>query len=243
MTQPFLSVVIPAFNEEARILSTLEQVTAFLKTRSYAWEIVVADDGSIDATGQLVSTFAAGQPEILLLSLEHRGKGWAVKQGMLAASGQYRFLCDADLSMPIEQIERFLPPRVDGVDIVVGSREVEGSRRIGEPGHRHLMGRFFNGLIQALAVPGIRDTQCGFKCFRGEVAENLFRRQTVEGFAFDVETLYLGRRMGLTIREIGIDWHYREGSKVRPFRDSLGMTWDVLKIRYRLRSQAKPGQN
>ena len=145
--------------------------------------------------------------------------------------------------MPIEQIERFLPPGVDGVDIVVGSREVEGSRRIGEPGHRHLMGRFFNGLIQALAVPGIRDTQCGFKCFRGEVAENLFRRQTVEGFAFDVETLYLGRRMGLTIREIGIDWHYREGSKVRPFRDSLGMTWDVLKIRCRLRSQAKPGQN
>ena len=243
MTQPFLSVVIPAFNEEARILSTLEQVTAFLKTRDYAWEIVVADDGSIDATAQLVSTFAASQPEIRLLSVEHRGKGWAVKQGMLAAAGEYRFLCDADLSMPIEQIERFLPPRVDGVDIVVGSREVAGSRRIGEPGHRHLMGRFFNGLIQALAVPGIRDTQCGFKCFRGEIADDLFRRQTVEGFAFDVETLYLGRRMGLIIREIGIDWHYREGSKVRPIRDSVGMTWDVLKVRCRWRKQAKPGRN
>ncbi len=235
MSQPFLSVVIPAFNEEARIYSTLEQITAFLKPRNFSWEIVVADDGSIDATAQLVSAFAAGQPEVRLLSLEHRGKGWAVKWGMLAAAGKYRFLCDADLSMPIEQAERFLPPQVEGADIVVGSRELADSRRIGEPGHRHQMGRVFNRLIQTLALPGIRDTQCGFKCFRDEIATDLFERQRVEGFAFDVEVLLLADRMGLVIREIGIDWYYREGSKVRPLRDSASMAWDVMKIRWRLR--------
>ena len=235
MTQPFLSVVIPAFNEEARIHATLEQVAAFLKARNFSWEIVVADDGSVDATARLVAAFAAGQPEIRLLSLAHRGKGGAVKQGMLAAAGEYRFLCDADLSMPIEQVERFLPPQVEGADIVVGSRELADSRRIGEPGHRHLMGRFFNALIQALALPGIPDTQCGFKCFRGAIAADLFERQRVDGFAFDVEVLYLARRMGLTVREVGIDWYYREGSKVRLFQDSLGMAWEVVKIRWRWR--------
>lgn len=235
MSQPFLSVVIPAFNEEARIYATLEQITVFLKPRNFSWEIVVADDGSVDATAQLVSAFAAAQPEVRLLSLEHRGKGWAVKQGMLAAAGKYRFLCDADLSMPIEQAERFLPPQVEGADIVVGSRELAGSRRIGEPGYRHRMGRVFNRLIQALALPGIRDTQCGFKCFRDEIATDLFERQRVEGFAFDVEVLLLAHRRGLVIREIGIDWYYREGSKVRPLRDAAGMAWDVMKIRWRLR--------
>ncbi len=235
MTQPFLSVVIPAFNEEARIHSTLEQVSVFLQTQDFSWEIVVADDGSIDATAQVVSAFAAGQPEIRLLSLAHRGKGGAVRQGMLAALGKYLFLCDADLSMPIAQVMRFLPPRVEGVDIVVGSREMGASRRIGEPRRRRLMGRFFNLLIQALALPGLRDTQCGFKCFRGEIAADLFERQKVEGFAFDVEALYLARQMRLVVREIGIDWYYREGSKVRPFRDSVSMAWDVIKIRWRLR--------
>ena len=233
MVQPHLSIVIPAYNEESRILSTLEQVVSFLASRSYTWEVLVADDGSTDSTASMVRDFADQQPNVRLLSLSHGGKGWAVKHGMLAATGRYRFLCDADLSMPFEQVERFLPPAVEGVDIVIGSREVANSRRIGEPARRHLMGRLYNWLVRALAVPGVKDTQCGFKCFRGEVVPELFRRQTTDGFAFDVEILFLARRAGLTIREIGIDWYYREQSKVRPVLDSITMTRDLLKIRWR----------
>jgi hypothetical protein len=151
---------------------------------------------------------------------------------MLAATGEYRFLCDADLSMPIEQVERFLPPQLCGVDIAVGSREAADSRRFGEPRRRHLMGRFYNWLIRVLAVPGLNDTQCGFKCFRGDIAHELFREQTINGFAFDVEILFLGYRAKLQIREVGIDWYYRDRSKVVPWRDSVVMTWDLIKIRW-----------
>lgn len=233
MVQPYLSIVIPAYNEESRIVSTLEQVISFLSSRSYTWEVLVADDGSTDSTAALVRDFAVQRPSVRLLCLSHQGKGWAVKHGMLAATGQYRFLCDADLSMPFEQVERFLSPMMEGVDIAIGSRELANSRRIGEPARRHLMGRIYNWLVRILAVPGVRDTQCGFKCFRGDVAPELFREQTTAGFAFDVEILFLARRAGLTIQEVGIDWYYREQSKVRPVLDSLAMTWDLLEIRWR----------
>ena len=232
MPQPHLSIIIPAFNEEARIRSTLEQVIAFLVSRPYSWEIVVADDGSTDATARLVMELADGRPEVKLLRLPHRGKGWAVKHGMLAASGEYRFLCDAALSMPIEQVERFLPPQVGDAAIVVGSREAPGASRIGEPVRRHLMGRFYNWLVRLAAVPGISDTQCGFKCFPGEQASDLFQRQRIDGFAFDVEILFLARQSGLKVTEIGIDWYFREESKVRPLLDSLVMTGDLIKIRW-----------
>jgi len=235
VTQPYLSVVIPAYNEESRIEATLEQVHSYLSHQSYSWEIVVADDGSIDSTARLVSEFCQERTGVRLLTLVHRGKGWAVQQGMLAAEGTYMFLCDADLSMPIEQIDRFLSLEGGGADITVGSRELAGSRRIGEPGRRHVMGRGFNWMIRALALPGIRDTQCGFKCFRAETTLPLFERQTLWGFAFDVEILYMARKAGLEVREVAIDWHYREGSKVRPLRDALAMAWDVLKIRWELR--------
>ena len=232
MAQIHLSIVIPAFNEEARIRSTLDQVIGYLVSRPYSWEIVVADDGSTDATASLVIEVAEGRPEVRLLQLDHRGKGWAVKNGMLAAAGEYRFLCDADLSMPIEQLDRFLPPQVEEAAIVVGSREAANSRRIGEPLLRHLMGRFYNLLVRWLAVPGISDTQCGFKCFSGEQASDLFQRQRTDGFAFDVEILFLAHRSGLKVTEIGIDWYFREESKVRPLLDSLVMTWDLIRIRW-----------
>ena len=241
MAQPRLSIIIPAFNEEARIRSTLDQIIAFLGSRPYPWEIVVADDGSTDATARLVGELADGRTEVKLLRLPHRGKGWAVKHGMLAATGEYRFLCDADLSMPIEQVERFLPPQAGEAAIVVGSREAPNSRRIGEPTRRHLMGRFYNWLVRWLAVPGIRDTQCGFKCFPGEQASVLFQRQRTNGFAFDVEILFLARQRGLTVTEIGIDWYFQEHSKVRPLLDSMLMTWDLVKIRWRHRRWGRRG--
>ncbi|MSQ06262.1 MAG: glycosyltransferase family 2 protein [Dehalococcoidia bacterium] len=233
MLSPRLSIIVPAYNEASRIVSSLEQVTEFLSTRPYAWEVVVVDDGSSDDTLALVAEFALRHPQVRLLERPHQGKGGAVKAGMLAATGQYRFMCDADLSMPIHQVERFLPPQIEGVDVVVGSREAAGARRVGEPWRRHLMGRFYNWLVRLLAVPGLQDTQCGFKCFRGEVAADLFRRQTLDGFAFDVEVLFLARKAGLVIREAGIEWHYRQLSRVHPLRDSAAMTRDLLKIRWR----------
>ncbi len=235
MPEPFLSVVIPAFNEESRISHTLSQVVDYLTARDYTWEIVVADDGSRDATAGLVDQVIIGHPNIQILRLPHRGKGWAVKNGMLAARGEYRLLCDADLSVPIAQVERLLPPLGPGSDIVLGSREAPGAARIGEPARRHLMGRLFNLLVSRLAVPGLADTQCGFKCFRGAAAEDLYPRQTMDGFAFDVELLYLARKRGLTFAEVGVDWYYRSQSKVRPVRDSFSMTLDLLKIRWRHR--------
>lgn len=233
MGPPFLSIVIPAYNEQSRISGTLEQVVGFLSTRPYTWEVLVADDGSTDATARLAQEFTLKYSNIQLLRLPHGGKGWAVKHGMLQATGQYRFLCDADLSMPIEEVERFLPPQVGGVHIAIGSREAPGARRIGEPARRHLMGRLYNDLVRILAVPGVQDTQCGFKCFLGEVALDLFRHQKINGFAFDVEILFLARQAGLVLREIAIDWYYQERSKVHPIRDSVAMTWDLLQIRWR----------
>ena len=233
MAQVFLSVIIPAYNEESRISDTLEHVIAFLNARAYSWEVVVADDGSIDATGRLVAQLAEKHPNVRLMSLPHRGKGWAVKNAMLAATGQYRLLCDADLSVKIEEVERFLPPYLDGVDIAVGSREVHGARRIGEPARRHLMGRIYNNLVRLLAVPGLKDTQCGFKCFRGGIVPELFRRQTMDGFAFDVEILFLAHKDRLILQEVPVDWYYAQCSKVRAIRDSIIMTMDLLKIRWR----------
>ena len=239
MTPPFLSIVIPAYNEEQRLRLTLERITAFLGARDYSWEVVVADDGSVDATGSIVADFAATWPQIRLLSLPHRGKGGAVKAGMLAAAGEYRFLCDADLSMSIDQVERFLPPQLPGVDIAIGSRRAPGSRGLGEPWGRRCTSYLYNRLIQWLLLPGIRDTQCGFKAFRGETAEELFRQQQIESFAFDLEILYLGRRWGLTLREVAIVWEHRPGSKVR-LRDGFGLLWDLLKIRRQLLNAARP---
>ena len=233
MSTPFLSIVIPAYNEASRINDTLKEVVKYLSARQYDWEVLVADDGSTDDTARLVTEFASRQGNIHLLRLPHKGKGWAVKNGMLKATGEYRFMCDADLSMPFEQVERFLPPQVQGVDIAIGSREAPNSRRFGEPSHRHIMGLVYNRVVRTLSGCDLSDTQCGFKCLRGEVVPELFSKQVIDGFAFDVEILFLATKAGLRIDEIGIDWYYREQSKVRPVRDSLAMTWDLLQIRWR----------
>ena len=235
MTDPFLSIIIPAYNEAARIGPALRQALDFLDSRPYSWELLVADDGSSDATARLAAEAAAGRPNLRILSLPHRGKGWAVKNAMLAARGEYRLLCDADLPVPVEQMERLFPPSSGDVDVAVGSRAAPGATRTGEPLLRRIMGRAFNALVRLLALPGLADTQCGFKCFRGDIAPRLFQRQTLDGFAFDVEVLYLARRLGLTVREFPVDWTYRPRSKVRALSDPLSMTRDLLRIRHRHR--------
>ncbi len=232
MDTPFLSLVIPAFNEEQRILPTLKQVTDYLSAQSYTWAVLVVDDGSSDTTAALVQGFTEQYPEVSLFSIPHAGKGSAVRAGMLQTTGEYRFLCDADLSMPIDHLERFLPPQRTDFDIAIGSREAPGARRFQEPRLRHLQGRLFNLFVRLLAVPGIRDTQCGFKCFRGEVAQALFTLQRFPGWGFDVEVLFLARRLGLSVVEVPIDWYHHSDSRAHRLRDGLDMGWDTLRLRW-----------
>jgi dolichyl-phosphate beta-glucosyltransferase len=160
-----------------------------------------------------------------------QGKGIAVRQGMLAAEGKLRFLCDADLSMPIENLSRFIPVVEGGVDVAIGSREAPGAKRFGEPAHRHLMGRVFNAIVKLLAVRGIEDTQCGFKMFSATAAESVFQRAKLNGWGFDPETLYIARKLGYEIREVPIDWHYNADSRVRALRDPAAMVRDLIRIR------------
>ena len=227
-----LSVVIPAYNEERRIGATLRDVTEYLERQPYSSETLVVDDGSSDGTADVVERYAREHPPVRLLRAPHGGKGHAVRAGMLAAGGEYRFLCDADLSMPIAELGKFLPPRLADYDVAIGSREAPGARRIGEPLSRHLAGRLFNLFVRVAAVPGVQDTQCGFKCFTAEAALSLFALQRLQGFAFDVEVLFLARRMGMRVVEVPIEWRYRAESKVSPVRHAFGMARDVLRVRW-----------
>ncbi len=231
MEHLFLSIIIPAYNEERRLPKTLPRIVAFLGAQDYPGEVIVVDDGSVDNTTGVVAEMAAQLPLITLIRNEHRGKGYAVKTGMLAARGDYLFLCDADLSMPIEEVARFLPPALDDCDIAIGSREIEGARRYDEPSHRHLMGRIYNFLVRFLAVRGFQDTQAGFKCFRREVAHDLFPYQTMDGFGFDVEILFVAQTRGYRIVEVPIDWYYMTNSRVSPVGDSLRMFREIMQVR------------
>ena len=230
MSSPLLSIVIPAHNEESRLPRTLEQVFGFLEQQAYAAEVVVVENGSTDRTLEIAQGFAARHPQLRVMHSDGRGKGLAVRLGMLAASGEYRFMCDADLSMPIEEVKRFLPPALPDLDVAIGSREVQGARRYNEPMHRHLGGRFINLLIRLLILPGLQDTQCGFKCFRAAVAQDLFQHQTLNGWSFDIELLYIAYRRGYRVVEVPVDWYYRPESKVSALRDAVRMISDIFRI-------------
>jgi len=232
---PLLSLIIPAYNEEMRLPHTLQLVMDYLASQPYQAEVLVVENGSHDRTLEIAQDFARRYPNLCALHSDQRGKGLAVRKGMLAAQGQYRFMCDADFSMPVEQIGRFLPPVLDGYDIAIASREAPGAVRYAEPQYRHLVGRVYNWMIRLLALPGLQDTQCGFKCFRGEVAEELFNLQTLPGWSFDVELLFIAQRRGYKIVEIGIPWYFNSESKIRVMKDSLRMGMDLLKIRLNAR--------
>jgi glycosyltransferase involved in cell wall biosynthesis len=226
-----LSIVVPAFNEAARIGRSLDELRAHLAEAPFDWEVRVVDDGSADETRTIVARAAATEPRIVLQAEPHRGKGGAVRAGMLASSKDLRFLCDADLSMPLHELSRFLELVPDRCDIAIGSREGAGARRVDEPPYRHLMGRGFNYLVRVVLGLKVSDTQCGFKLFSAKAADAIFRRITIEGWAFDIEALFLAGRLGFTVRELPIEWHYRAESRVSPVRDAIRMANDVLKIR------------
>lgn len=230
-TAPFLSLIIPAFNEEKRLPETLKQIADFLAAQSYSSEVLIIENGSTDATLQIARDFAQAHKIFVAVHSDKRGKGLAVYTGMLAARGEFRMMLDADLSMPVEQIERFVPLMLRGTDIIIASREAPGAVRYNEPPYRHWGGRVINLMIRTLALPGLQDTQCGFKCFRAAVADDLFRRQTLNGWGFDIEVLYIAKRRGYSIVELPIPWYYREQSHVRPIPDTLRMFLDILRIR------------
>lgn len=226
---PFVSIIIPAHNEQNRLPATLEQIFRFLEQQSFTAEVLVVENGSSDQTYELAQQFAAQHASLRVLKSK-KGKGAAVQHGMLAASGEYRFMCDADLSMPVEELLKFIPPKLQDFDIAIASREAKGAVRYNEPAYRHWGGRGINLIIQALILPGLNDTQCGFKCFRGAVAEDVFKRQTLPGWSFDIELLYVARRRGYRILEIPIHWYHSNDSKVSALRDAIRMIQDIFRI-------------
>jgi dolichyl-phosphate beta-glucosyltransferase len=233
---PFLTIVIPAYNEELRLPDSLLKIANFLRQQTYRSEVLVVENGSTDRTAWMVEEFQANHvkpddPFEIRLLHSAKGKGAAVKMGMLTGCGQYFFLCDADLSMPIEEIEQFLLPQLlKSYDVIIGSREASGARRYNEPFHRHLLGRVFNLLVHALIIPNIKDTQCGFKCFTHRAVHSIFPCITIDGWGFDIEVLYIAHQRGFRVIEIPIQWYYMENSRLSPLQDSLRMFRELLQV-------------
>lgn len=227
-----LSVIIPAFNEQSRLPKTLDSVYGFLSSRKKTFEIVVVDDGSHDNTAEVVIDYAKSRPEVRLLSYQpNKGKGHAVRVGMLSGKGELLLINDADGSSPIEEVERLENAIANGADIAIGSRaKPDPSRKIVALAHRKFIGNTFNAIVQSLVLPGFYDTQCGFKLFKRNVARDLFGVNKIDGFGFDVEVLYIAKIRGYKTEELAINWANMEGSKVNVFVDSPKMLIEVMKV-------------
>jgi len=233
-----LSIVVPAYNEEQRLPPTLDRLHAFLSAQPLRYEIVVVDDGSKDKTCEVVEAAMTRIPHLRLVrQLPNAGKGAAVRRGMLAATGQIRVMCDADCSMPPEQLPRLLAPIIAcKAEIAIGSRYAEGAKTdVKQPKYRVLWSRLCNKVIQRSLVPGIRDTQCGFKAFTAEAARDLFKRATINGWAFDLEILALALRRGFVVEEVGVEWKDDNRSRINPLSDMWKVIREALTIRRNLK--------
>jgi glycosyltransferase involved in cell wall biosynthesis len=237
-----ISLVIPAYNEAGRISDTLKTATAALDTLGERWELLLVDDGSTDRTIEIAQAFSRTNPNIRVARRPHRGKASAVAYGMSVAKGDLIVFSDADLATPLRYLKVFMDHARNGADVVIASREGTDANRIGEPEYRHVMGRVFNRMVQLLLLPGIEDTQCGFKLFTRTAAREVIHRtllyrdqREVTGArvtAFDVEMLVIARRLGYSIETIPVEWNYGTNSKVSPVRDSLQNGRDVLAIKW-----------
>ena len=229
-----LSVVIPAFEEVARIGRTLELVRSYLDDQAFDSEVVVVVDGGRDGTLASVRAAMRGWPALKVLESDaNRGKGYSVRRGMLEACGRYLLFSDADLSTPIAEAERLIAALEAGADIAIGSRALADSDvRVRQAWWRRSMGRVFNHIVRRVAVPDILDTQCGFKCFRRDAARRLFALQRIRRFAFDVELLWLARRLGYCVAEVPVIWVNESSSRVNPVTDSCRMLVDLARLRY-----------
>ena len=239
---PSLSLIIPAYNEAVRIADTLAEAAAYLADQPYRSELLLVDDGSTDGTAAIARRFVAAHPDARLLSIAHAGKAVAIRAGMRAARCDQIAFSDADLATPLSYLAELRAAVANGCDVAIGSREGIGARRLGEPLYRHLMGRVFNLLVRTLLLPGIQDTQCGFKLFTREAVTVLLDRArlyrtdaAVSGprvTAFDVELLVIARRRGLRICPIPVVWTYGTQTKVNPVRDTWQNVRDVLLVRW-----------
>ena len=227
-----ISVIIPSFNESRVISNTLDKVDHYFAKQPYGFEIIVVDDGSTDGTRDLINSLSREKPFIRLISNSHMGKGASVKSGVLSASGDYIFFTDADLSTPIEELDKLMPFFKEGYDVIIGSRAKKESNILRhQPMLRQAMGKVFNMLVRLLVLRGIKDTQCGFKLFRRQAAHKIFSLQRLNGFAFDVEILYITKVLGYKIKDVPITWINRIDSRVGIAKDSLKMFLDLFIIR------------
>jgi glycosyltransferase involved in cell wall biosynthesis len=235
--------VIPAYNEAQKMRNTLEQAWSYLAVRPYSTELLIVDDGSEDSTADIVREFARARSHVRLLSIPHGGKAAALRAGMHAAKGDLIVFSDADLATPLHYLDLFRDAVVRGCDVVIGSREGKGAERIGEPSYRHVMGRGFNLIVRLLLLPGIQDSQCGFKLFTREAAQTilgktlLYVNQDIQVHgprvtAFDVELLVVAKRCGFRICGMPVVWTYGKGSKVNPARDTWTNFSDVLSVKW-----------
>jgi dolichyl-phosphate beta-glucosyltransferase len=235
-----VSIIIPAYNEEQRITPTLESMSEFLATQPYRYEIVVVDDGSKDGTVALCRQLSERIPHLRVIATSpNRGKGHAVRVGMLASRGAVRIMCDADGSMPATELPKLLAPIAAGkASIAIGSRYVEGAAQHTQPAWRRLWSRLCNKVIQAALVPGVRDTQCGFKAFTAQSAHELFTKATINGWAFDLEVLAIAKRSGHEVAEVGVQWTDDARSKVNPLKDLWKVIKEAVTIKRNLRRGA-----
>lgn len=226
----FLSIIIPAFNEVERIGKTIEKVVDYLNKKDFTWDIIVVDDGSTDGTLNLLKKY---DKYVKYISQgKNKGKGAAIRRGMLESDSQFRIFTDADLSTPIYEIEKILPILNSGVDVCIGSRALDRKMvKEHQPFYREWMGRVFNGFVQMIVFRGISDTQCGFKGFTADAANKIFSNAKINGFSFDVEALYLARKYGLNIVQVPVEWYNDARSKVSPIKDSYNMFKELFKIR------------
>lgn len=235
---PRVSVIVPVFNEALRLPASLGKMAAFFSGVSWSYEVLIVVEHGTDGTLELAAAAVAKQANFKVIDNKvHRGKGYAVRSGMLRARGEFLFYMDADLSTPLEEIARFLSyfERHPGVQVALGNRQHAGSRIDRRQSVlRQGMGQLFNRAIRALALLDVRDTQCGFKAFRREAAREIFSRQTVDGFAFDVEVLLLARALGYGVADLPVRWENSPDSKVHIVRDSARMLWDTLRMRARV---------
>jgi dolichyl-phosphate beta-glucosyltransferase len=229
-----LSIIIPAYNEEKRIGPTLDKIHSFLKTKDYLYEIVIVDDGSSDNTvkeAKKSSLFMENKLSVISNGT-NKGKGFSVKTGILTAKGDYVLFSDADLSTPIEEIDKFFSQITLGFDIAIGSRSIKGSDiKLPQPFSRELMGRLFNLLVRLFILKSIKDTQCGFKLFKAEAAKNIASRMQIDGFVFDVEMLYLARKLGYQIKEVPVVWIDSQESKVSLLGDFRKVGRELFSIK------------
>ena len=236
--RPRLSVVIPCYNEELRLPRTIELIERYLGARGDRYELILVDDGSADGTRRVMEEAAARDKSIRIVALPvNRGKGRALAEGVKVSRGDYVLVTDADLSTPIEELPKLEAALAAGAGVAIGSRAIKGSRvELSQPIYRVLMGKAFNIIVQLVLLPGIWDTQCGFKLFRGDIARDVFEGLTTDGFGYDPEVLYLAKKKGVRIAEVPVVWRNSAPTKVNAIRSSLDMFRHVLRIRFRHRA-------